>query len=143
MTTKPYKMRKKTVRRHEQREYPFYPHQLFRNLMAVMGAVAVVAVLAALFPLPMDRMADPLAQPDPGVGTLWILKPAILLAGILARPALAVGLIFILAVLFVLLPILDRSGHSSLKRRVLIAIPFLLWMVFLAVSLLIPTGVAG
>ena len=143
MTTKPHKTRKKAARRHERKEYPFYPNQFFRNLMAVMGAVTVVATLAALFPLPLDRIADPLVQPDPAIRALWILKPAILLGSILVRPALTAGLIAFLAVLFVLLPILDRSGHSTLKRRAMVAIPFLLWMAFLGLSLLMSVGVSG
>lgn len=111
--------------------------------MVIMGAVAGVTTLAALFPLPLDHMADPLAQPDAGIRILWILKPAILLGSILTRPSLTVGLIAVLAVLFVLLPILDRSGHSSIKRRMLVAVPFLLWMVFLALAMLFPAGVQG
>ena len=142
MTTKPYKLRKKAARHEEGKEYPFYPNQFFRNLIAVMGAVAVVSILAALFPLPLDRLADPLAQPDAGIRVLWILKPVILLGRILIRPVLTVGLIAVLAALFVLLPILDRSGRSSLKRRV-VAVPFLLWMVFLALSLLTSIGANG
>jgi len=47
----------------------------------------------------------------------------------------------VLAVLFVLLPILDPSEHRSLKRRAVIAIPFLLWMFFLALSLIFSVGV--
>jgi quinol-cytochrome oxidoreductase complex cytochrome b subunit len=52
-------------------------------------------------------------------------------------------LIAVLAALFVLLPLLDRSGHSSIKRRTLVAVPFLLWMLFLALSLMISTGIPG
>jgi hypothetical protein len=111
--------------------------------MAIMGAVAVIAILSALFPLPLDYIADPLAEPAAGTGALWILKPAILLGDILFRPGLTVVLIVIFASLFVLLPILDRSGQRSIKRRALVAVPFLLWMLFLAMSLLFSTGVGG
>jgi hypothetical protein len=111
--------------------------------MAIMGAVAVIATLAALFPLPLDHIADPLAVSDTGTRTLWILKPAILLGDLVLRPSLTVVLIAIFAALFVLLPILDRTGQSSIKRRALVAVPFLLWMLFLAWSLLLATGVGG
>lgn len=138
-----YKFRKKHARRGKQKEYPFYPNHLLRILMAIMGAVAVIATVSALLPLPLDQIADPLAEFDPGTRTLWILKPAILLGDIVFRPDLTVVLIAILATLFVLLPILDRSGQRSIKRRTLVAVPFLLWMLFLAWSLLLSTGVRG
>jgi len=143
VTTRPYKVRKKHARRGEQTEYPFYPKHFLRVLMAIMGAVAVIAILSALFPLPLDHMADPLAESDTGTRALWILKPAILLGDLVLRPSLTVVLIAIFATLFVLLPILDRSGQRSIKRRALVAVPFLLWMLFLAWSLLLSTGVRG
>jgi quinol-cytochrome oxidoreductase complex cytochrome b subunit len=133
----------KHARRGEQKEYPFYPNHLLRIFIVIMGAVAVIATLSGLFPLPLDHIADPLAPPDPGYKALWILKPAILLGDIAFTPGLTVVLITIFAALFVLLPILDRSGQRSLKRRVLVAVPFLLWMLFLACSLLFSIGVRG
>ncbi len=141
MITRSYKVRKKGFKRGEQREYPFYPNQLFRILMSIMGAVAVVAIVAALFPLPLGQIADPLAEPDTGTGALWILKPALLLKTLVLSPRLTILLIFSLAALFVFLPILDPSGHRSIRRRIIVAVPFLLWMLFLAVSLLFAFGV--
>ena len=144
MTAKPYRTRRKQTRHGEQKEYPFYPNFIFRVLMVILGALAVITMLSALFPLPLDHIADPLAQPAPGTRALWILKPAILLSNILpGRSSLTVVFIAILAVLFVFLPLLDRSGHSSIKRRTLVAVPFLLWMLFLALSLMVSTGVPG
>lgn len=143
MTTGSYKVRMKHTRRGEQKDYPFYPNHLLRILMVIMGVVVVIATMSALFPLPLDNIADPLAPPDPGYKTLWILKPAILLGDIVFRPGFTVVLIAIFAALFVLLPILDRSGQRSIKRRALVAVPFLLWMLFLAWSLLLSTGVRG
>jgi quinol-cytochrome oxidoreductase complex cytochrome b subunit len=137
---KPHKVRKKHARRGEAKEYPFYPNHLIRILIAVMGTVCVIATLAAIFPLPLDHIADPLAKPEAGIQALWILKPAILLGDLVFRPALTVVLVTIFAVLFVLLPTLDRSGQRSIKRRALVALPFLLWMLFLAWSLLLSTG---
>jgi hypothetical protein len=71
------------------------------------------------------------------------LKPAILLYNILPMAGLPVVLIALLAVLFVLLPVLDRSGQRFIKRRILVAVPFLLWMFFLALSLMLSIGVRG
>jgi len=143
VTTRSFKGRRKHARRGEQKEYPFYPNFVLRILMAFMGTLAVIAVLSALFPLPLDQIADPLAAPDPETRTLWILKPAVLLDNISLSPIITVVLITIFAALFVLLPLLDRSGQRSIKRRILVAIPFLLWMIFLALSLLFSTGVPG
>ena len=143
MTNRSFKVRRKHARRGEHGAYPFYPNYLLRILMVIMGTIAVIAALSALFPLPLDHIADPLAVPDPGTRTLWILKPAMLLGSIAFSPGLTVVLITIFAALFVLLPLLDRSGQASIKHRVLIAIPFLLWMLFLALSLLLPAGVPG
>ena len=141
MIKRSYKLRKKGSKRGEEREYPFYPNQLLRILMSIMGAVALVAIVAALFPLPLGQIADPLAEPDPGTGALWILKPALLLKALVLSPRLTILLIFSLAALFVLLPILDPSGHRSMRRRIIVAVPFILWMLFLALSLLFATGV--
>ena len=124
----------------DQKEYPFYPNQFIRILMSIMGAIAVIAGLAALFPLPLNRIANPLAEPAPGTGMLWILKPAALLERLVLSPAWTVTLTAVFALLFVLLPILDPSEQRSIKRRVLVAIPFLLWMLFLALSLLFSPG---
>lgn len=143
MTEKPYKIRKKHSRRGERKTYPLYPNHLLRVLMVIMGTVAAIAILSALFPLPLDRIADPLAQPDPESRALWLLKPAILLNDMMPFPGLTAVLIAVLAVLFVLLPILDRSGQRSIKRRILVGVPFILWMLFLAWSLLLSTGVWG
>lgn len=143
MTTRSFKNRRKHTRRGEQKEYPFYPNHLLRILMAIMGTVAVIAAISALFPLPLDQIADPLGTPDPGTRTLWILKPAVLLGNIASSPSLTVVLITFFAALFVLLPVLDPSGQRFLKRRILVAMPFLLWMLFLAWSLLFSTGVSG
>jgi quinol-cytochrome oxidoreductase complex cytochrome b subunit len=141
VTTKSYKVRRKHTRRGEHKEYPFYPNHLLRILMSIMGALVVIATLSAMFPLALDYIADPLAEPDPGTRVLWLLKPAILLGDIVFTPGLTVVLIAFLATLFVLLPVLDRSGQRSIKRRTLVAVPFLLWMLFLAWSLLFSTGI--
>ncbi len=141
MTTRPYTLRKRLARRGKERERPFYPYHFFRGLMAAMGTIAAISTVSAIFPRALDRIADPLMGPDPGAKILWILKPAILLGDIVFRPSLTVIFIAILATLFVLLPILDRSGQRSIKRRILVAVPFLLWMLFLAWSLLLSTGV--
>jgi len=140
---RPYRSRRKHTRPVEQKEYPFYPNFLFRVLIVFLAALALTSLLSALFPLPLDPIADPLAQPAPGTRALWILKPAIMVNSVLPMPGLTIVLIVFLAALFVLLPLLDRSGHSSMKRRALVAVPFLLWMLFLAVSLLSSTGVRG
>lgn len=138
-----YKGRKRQTRGSVRREYPFYPNQLLRILMVIMGTLAAVAVLSALFPLSLDLIADPFARPEAGTRALWILKPVILLGGMLKRPGLTIVLVTFLAALFVLLPALDRSGQRTLKRRLLMATPFLLWVLFLAVSLLFSVGVPG
>ena len=140
MTTHPHKGRKKGTRRGNRKEYPFFPNHILRGLMVIMGSVAVVAILAALFPLPLDHIADPLVQPEPTVRALWILKPAILLGRIVHLPGLTVVLITLLAALFVLLPILDRSGKQSVRRRLAVAIPFLIWMIFLTLSIFLSPG---
>jgi len=111
--------------------------------MAAMGTIAAISIVSAIFPRALDRIADPLMGPDPGAKILWILKPAILLKKLVFMPNLTVVLISFLAALFVLLPVLDRSGQRSVKRRAIVAVPFLLWILFLVLSLIISTGVQG
>jgi quinol-cytochrome oxidoreductase complex cytochrome b subunit len=137
---KPYRARKKGARRGERKEYPFYPNHLLRILMMIMVSVAVITALAALFPLPLDRIADPLAITEAKSRTLWILNPAIVLGSLVHLRGLTAVIITLLAGMFVLLPILDRSGKQSIKRRLLVAVPFLIWMTFLALSIFLSPG---
>lgn len=139
---RPHKARKKHARGSTQKEYPFYPNQLLRVLIVIMGTVAVVAMLSALFPPALHRIADPLTGPDAGTQVLWMLKPAILLGDLVARPGLTIVLIAFLAALFVFLPALDRRPRT-IKQQLLVATPFLLWILFLAISTLLSIGVPG
>ena len=140
MTKNSNRAGRRTVRHREQREHPFYPNHFLRILMAVMATIAFMAILAAVFPLPLDRIADPLAEPAPGTRALWIIKPAILLGRIMVKPGLTAVLIAALALLFVMLPVLDTSSHRSMTRRALVAVPFLAWMLFLILSTLLSSG---
>lgn len=140
MTQPLYKGRKKTGRHRGPDEYPFYPTHLIRGLMAILGAVFAVALTSALLPLPLDHIADPLAGPGAESGILWLLKPVAVLFRITSRPGLTVGLVTFLAVLFIILPVVDRSGKSSIRRRIMVAVPFLLWLLFLAWTILFTGG---
>jgi len=141
VNTKFHRTRKRTAAGSEERERIFYPTQLIRILMSVMGTIAVVSGVAAFYPLPLDRIANPLANPAPGTGILWILKPVVLLEKLVLNPALTISLTVVFALLFVMVPMLDLSEQRSIKRRTLVAVPFLLWMLFLALSLFFSPGV--
>ncbi len=140
MSRRSYQGRRKHTRRGEGGHHPFYPNQVLRIVMAVMASVAAIALLAGFFPLPLDRIADPLGGPDPSSPPLWVLKPALLLDRILTFPGLTMSLITALMALFFLLPVLDPSSHRSPLVRVLVSAPILLWILFLAIALFLPGG---
>jgi cytochrome b6 len=56
---------------HERREMKFFPNFLLRELMAWYTALAVLGVLAALFPWGLGTKADPFASAPAGIKPEW------------------------------------------------------------------------
>ena len=130
--------RRWTVReRRGRREYPFYPHHVTRNAMAMAAAIAVLTALAAVYPVPLEQAADPLAAPTEGVPPeiFWALKPLVVIDLLAPFGALTPLILLAATAVLLALPLMDRSGETALRRRLPVAIPFALIMAYVAVSL--------
>lgn len=133
---KMFRGRRRLTTRERKPEYPFYPHHVIRNLMAVLGAIAILSALAGWYPAPLERIANPieLSPPESFSPPMWLLRPAWLLENILPVPGLSTIILAVALVLCLLIPVLDHSEGRRLKERLPVAIPFLLWLVYLFVS---------
>jgi quinol-cytochrome oxidoreductase complex cytochrome b subunit len=140
MTRKAYQIRKQRGRRKGEAEYPFYPNHLLRGLIVVTTAAAIVTFLASIFPPSLDRAADPLTGPDPGTQALWVVKPALVLENLFGSKTLTSSAITLIFVLFLLLPVLDRTGHRHLRKRLILAVPFVAIVAWLILSALLKMG---
>lgn len=129
--------------REKKGDHPFYPHHVIRNAMAVLGAIAALAALAGWFPAPMERVADTLSPvpPEP-TAPMWLMRPVWLVDRILPSSTLTI-LVFAAAFLFcAFIPFIDRGQEDPSKRRFWVAVPFLLWMMFIFVATwLLPKGI--
>ncbi len=140
MTRKAYQARKLRGRRKGNIDYPFYPNHILRGLIVVAAALAVVAFLAAIFPPSLNQAADPLTGPDPGIQALWVLKPAIVLEKLFRSRVVTSFAIALLFVLFLMFPVLDRTGQRPLRKRILVTVPFAALIAWLILSILLSLG---
>lgn len=102
----------------------FYPHQLFRDTVAIFVTFAAVFLMALFLEAPLDRMADPTDTtyvPRPDWYFLFLFQSLKFFHGSLepigavVLPGLAVSALF-------LLPFLDRSRIENLRRKILAAL---------------------
>ncbi|HYO45906.1 MAG TPA: cytochrome b N-terminal domain-containing protein, partial [Gemmatimonadota bacterium] len=122
------------------RAMPFFPNFLMRDIVGWLAALAVLAALAAYFPIELGKEADPFASAPAGIKPewyfvfmfqtlkylpghiLWILEGEIL--GILAFMALGVFLL--------LVPLYDPEGRGRRSRIVTrVAIGLIVYMIVL------------
>lgn len=97
---------------------PYYPNHVLRQLIAVFLVIGIVVTLAALYPRPLSRPADPFT-PSETLPTLWY-PAALLRAATYYLGGWGLALLVILGVLLALLPLLDRSSERRLLRRPLV-----------------------
>jgi cytochrome b6 len=119
---------------------PFFPNFLMRDLVGWLAALAVLAALAAYFPIELGKKADPFAPAPAGIKpewyfmfmfqslkylpphVLWIIEGEIL--GILAFGALGIFLF--------LVPLYDPEGRGARSRIVTrVGIGLILYMIVL------------
>ena len=74
---------------------------------------------------------------------MLLLKPAIVMEKALGSRRLAVTAVTTLCFLFILLPILDRTGKKKLGKRLALAVPFLALIAWLVLSALLSMGAPG
>ena len=110
----------------KRRTMPFFPNFLMRDVVGWLAALAVLAALAAYFPIELGKQADPFAPAPAGIKpewyfmftfqtlkylpahVLWIIEGEIL--GILAFTALGIFML--------LVPIYDPEGRGHRSRIV-------------------------
>jgi ubiquinol-cytochrome c reductase cytochrome b subunit len=136
-------------RRYKHPEYPeedtipFFPNYIILEVIVSFLVLAGLIVLASLLPTGLEEKADPFSTPQhikPEWYFLWIYQfikvpPLLIGPGILAElagiviPAIGIVLLF-------LLPFLDRKPERRpMKRRVAMAVTFLILAVFVALSI--------
>jgi cytochrome b6 len=122
------------------RAMPFFPNFLMRDLVGWLAALAVLAALAAYFPIELGKQADPFAPAPAGIKpewyfmfmfqtlkylpphVLWIIEGEIL--GILAFGALGIFLF--------LVPLYDPEGRGQRSRIVTrVGIGLIVYMIVL------------
>jgi len=114
---------------------PFWPNYILDELIAWYAVIAILVVLASVFPAGLEPKADPLSTPA-HIKPEWyflflyeLLKMVPRLVGVLA-PIIGLGIV-------VLLPVLDRNPETRARKRpfallgitlILIGVAVLTWM---------------
>ena len=136
-------------RRYKHPEYreedtiPFFPNYIILEVIVSFMLLAALIVLASILPVGLEEKADPFLTPEhikPEWYFLWIYQ-FIKVPPILMGPGVAAGLAGILIpaigiLLLFLLPFLDRKPERRPgKRKLAMAITFLIVMIFVALSI--------
>ncbi len=136
-------------RRYKHPEYPeedtipFFPNYIILEVIVGFMLLAALIVLASLLPVGLEEKADPFSTPEhikPEWYFLWIYQ-FIKLPPFVLGPGIAAGLAGILIpaigiVLLILLPFLDRKAERKpSKRRLAMAITFVILVIFVALSI--------
>ena len=114
---------------------PFWPNYILDELIAWYAVIAILVVLASVFPAGLEPKADPLSTPA-HIKPEWyflflydLLKMVPRLVGVLA-PIIGLGIV-------VMLPVLDRNPETRARKRpfallaitvILIGVAVLTWM---------------
>jgi cytochrome b6 len=107
-----------------EREIPFYPDFLLRDLAVWILVLALLATLATLYPWPLGEKADPLAPAPPGIRPEWYFlfmfqTLKLLPSRVLLLEGEEIGILaFLLGGLVLLLvPFLDVWAHREQANR--------------------------
>jgi hypothetical protein len=125
---------------------PVYPRFLFKEFLAALACLLVLAWLGLLVEAPLDVPADADFTPNPAKAPWYFLGIQELLvyfdpwfAGVVIPFFIILGL--------VLIPLLDRdprgAGHYSFRRRIWATLPFTAGLLFLVLLTFISTWFRG
>ena len=125
---------------------PVYPGLLFKEFLATLACLLVLAWLGLLVEAPLDVPADPEFTPNPAKAPWYFIGIQELLvyfdpwfAGVVIPFLIILGLI--------LIPLLDAdpqgSGYYSFRSRIWATLPFTAGLLFLALLTIIPTWFRG
>ena len=127
----------------EEDTIPFFPNYIILEVIVSFIILAGLIVLASLLPTGLEEKADPFLTPEhikPEWYFLWIYQ-FIKVPPILIGPGVVAGLAGILIpaigiLLLFLLPFLDRNPERRpSKRRLAMAIAFVIVVIFVALSI--------
>jgi cytochrome b6 len=122
------------------RVMPFFPNFLMRDFVGWLAALAVLAALAAYFPIELGKQADPFAPAPAGIKPEWYfmfmfqtlkyLPPHVL--WIIEGELLGILAFTVLGIFLVLVPIYDPEGTGRRSRIVTrVAIGLIVYMIVL------------
>ncbi len=127
-------------------DVPVYPGLLFKELLAVLAGLLVLALLGLLIQAPLDVAADPAFTPNPAKAPWYFLGIQELLvyfdpwfAGVVIPFLIILGLI--------LVPLLDNdpggAGVYAFRRRIWATLPFTGGVLFLVLLMVIAAWFRG
>ncbi|HEY7471564.1 MAG TPA: cytochrome bc complex cytochrome b subunit [Gemmatimonadota bacterium] len=124
------------------RAMPFFPNFLMRDFVGWLAALAVLAALAAYFPIELGKEADPFAPAPAGIKPEWYFMfmfqtlkylPAHVL-WIIEGELLGILAFMVLGVFLLLVPIYDPEGRGKRSRIVTrVGIGLIVYMIILTV----------
>jgi quinol-cytochrome oxidoreductase complex cytochrome b subunit len=115
-------------------EIPFFPNHLLSEIALAFVVLGLIVVFASLFPVRLAEKYDPLNPPQI-LEPEWYFMPVYqFLKTETVQPVFAVALMSLIAVLFVLVPFIDRGGRRVRERPLMIAVAFIVALQFLALT---------
>ena len=104
------------------RAMPFFPNFLMRDIVGWLAALAVLAALAAYFPIELGEEADPFAPAPVGIKPEWyfmfMFQSLKYLPGHIFWEILGIAAFGILGLLVLLVPLYDPLGRGERSRIV-------------------------
>ena len=115
---------------------PFFPNFLMRDMVGWLAALAVLAALAAYFPIELGKEADPFAPAPVGIRPEWyfmfMFQSLKYLPGHIVFEVLGILAFGVLGGLMLLVPLYDPEGRGDRSRRVTrFAIALIVYMIIL------------
>jgi len=115
-------------------EIPFFPNHLLSEIALAFVVLGLIVVFASLFPVRLAEKYDPLNPPQI-LEPEWYFMPVYqVLKTETVQPVFAVALLSLVAVLFVLVPFIDRGGRRVHERPLMMAVALVIALQFLALT---------
>lgn len=127
----------------DQRDMPFVPHFLLRDLLGWLVILGVLVSMAAFFPWELGVKADPFGPTPPGIAPEWYFLFAFNFLKIVPSQVLffegesiAVGLMGLAGAFWFLVPLVDRRSSRGERSSLFTAIGIIAIVLFVLLTLL-------